>query len=108
MRGSADTSFPFIKKGILSAIDASNPDAIVLYVDGFNNHGFSGGPIVYYDFGLHQYFIAGVVRGFRQDPAQTMVNGKVVDSEVLVNSGILVGYSIANAIEAIKKASVTK
>ena len=34
---------PFIKRGTMSAIDAANPDAIVIYIDGFNNPGFSGG-----------------------------------------------------------------
>ncbi len=35
--------FPFIKRGTMSAIDSTNPHAVVLYVDGFNNPGFSGG-----------------------------------------------------------------
>jgi hypothetical protein len=34
----------------MSAIDNSNPDAEVLYIDGFNNPGFSGGPIIFWDF----------------------------------------------------------
>jgi hypothetical protein len=46
-----DMLIPFIKRGTMSAIDASRPDAVVLYIDGFNNPGFSGGPIVYWDFG---------------------------------------------------------
>jgi hypothetical protein len=33
----------------MSAIDARNPEAVVLYIDGFNNPGFSGGPIIYWD-----------------------------------------------------------
>src|SRR6202022_2696173 len=33
---------PFVKRGTMSAADHSNPDAVVLYIDGFNNPGFSG------------------------------------------------------------------
>ena len=39
--------FPFIKSEVLSAIDSRQKDAIILYVDGDNNPGFSCGPIVH-------------------------------------------------------------
>ena len=107
-RGDVATTLPFIKKGILSAIDALNPDAQILYVDGFNNHGFSGGPILFYDFGTHKYFIAGVVKGYRYDQAETIINGKPVQTTVLVNSGILIGYNIIHAIDSIKNAPPAK
>ena len=57
---------PFVKRGTMSAIDASNADAVVLYVDGFNNPGFSGGPILYWDFDKKAYRILGVVKGYRE------------------------------------------
>jgi hypothetical protein len=88
----------------MSAVDATNPDAIVLYIDGFNNEGFSGGPIVYWDFGKHSYRITGVVKGYKSDAAKVLVNGEPVDTQLLVNSGILVGYNIKHAIEAIERA----
>jgi len=94
---------PFIKRGTMSAIDATNPNAVVLYIDGFNNPGFSGGPIVYWDFSKHIYSIIGVVKGYRMDTAKMIVNGKQVDTQLLVNSGILVGYSIQHVIEAIEQ-----
>jgi len=93
---------PFIKRGTMSAVDATNPNAVVLYVDGFNNPGFSGGPIVYWDFSKHTYKIAGVVKGYREDTAKVLVNGEHVDTQLLVNSGILVGYSISHVIQAIE------
>jgi hypothetical protein len=99
---------PFIKRGTMSAIDASNPDAVVLYIDGFNNPGFSGGPIVYWDFSKHAYRILGVVQGYREDTAKVLINGQHVDTKLLVNSGILVGYSIDHAIQAIKQSSTIK
>lgn len=95
---------PFIKRGTMSAIDATNQDAEVLYIDGFNNPGFSGGPIVFWSFGERAYRIWGVVQGYREDTAKAIINGQHVDTQLLVNSGILVGYSIDHAIQAIDKA----
>ena len=92
---------PFIKRGTMSAIDGSNPDAVVLYVDGFNNPGFSGGPIVFWDFSSHKYQILGVVKGYRPESAKIEVNGKPVDTNLMVNSGILIAYSIKHADDAI-------
>jgi hypothetical protein len=93
---------PFIKKGTMSAIDGSNPDAVVIYIDGFNNPGFSGGPIVYWDFTKRAYGILGMVKGYRNDTAKVVVNGKQHDTQLLVNSGILVAYSIDHAMKAIR------
>ncbi len=67
----SNAHFPFIKRGTASAVDASDPKALVLYIDGFNNPGFSGGPILYYDFRTHAYRIAGVVEGYREDTARS-------------------------------------
>ncbi len=100
---SSPTEFPFIKRGTMSAIDATDPDAVVIYIDGFNNRGFSGGPILFWDFVQHKYRIAGVVQGYKNDVALTIVDGHQVDTNLLVNSGILVGYNIQHAIDAIEK-----
>jgi len=97
-----NVSFPFIKRGTMSAIDSKNLDAVVLYIDGFNNPGFSGGPIVYWDFSKHAYELLGVVQGYKEDTAKVLVNGVHMDTRLLVNSGILVGYSIHHAMKAIE------
>jgi hypothetical protein len=96
---------PFIKRGTMSAIDATKPDAIVIYVDGFNNPGFSGGPIVYWDFAKRAYGILGVVKGYKEDAAKVLINGQHVDTQILVNTGILVAYSIDHAVKAIEESS---
>jgi Trypsin-like peptidase domain len=99
----ANGEIPFIKRGTMSAIDGSNPNAVVEYIDGFNNPGFSGGPIVYWDFRKHAYRITGVVMGYKTDAAQALVNGQQVDTQILVNSGVLVGYSIEHVLQAIEQ-----
>jgi hypothetical protein len=95
--------YPFTKRGLMPAIDATNINATVLYVDGFNNPGFSGGPILYWSFNAHQYKILGVIQGYEPDSAK--VNGKQVDTPVLVNSGIAVGYEISPGLHAIQSSS---
>jgi S1-C subfamily serine protease len=100
----SDADIPFIKRGTMSAIDASNPDAILFYIDGFNNPGFSGGPIIYWDFSERVIKILGVVQGYRSESAKVVINGVENDTALLVNSGILVGYGIKHAFDAIEKA----
>jgi S1-C subfamily serine protease len=94
---------PFMKRGTMSAMDGANPDAVVLYIDGFNNPGFSGGPIVFWNFTSHTYQIIGVVQGYKEDTAKVLVNGVHMDTKLLVNSGILIGYSIQHGLDAIDK-----
>ncbi len=95
---------PFIKRGTMSAIDGSDLNAVVLYIDGFNNEGFSGGPVMFWDFNAHVYRLLGVVMGYREETAKTQIkNGKQVDTKILVNSGILIAYSIKHAVEAIEE-----
>jgi hypothetical protein len=62
----------------------------VLHIDGFNNPGFSGRPLVYWDFNEHTYRIWDAVQGYREDRAKVAINGQHVDTDILVNSGILV------------------
>jgi hypothetical protein len=69
---------PFVKRGNLSSI-RYDKQADIMYFDGYNNHGFSGGPVVYQD---HRYrdpsdptgtkfYVAGVVTGFIPELAKT-------------------------------------
>lgn len=58
------THIAFIKKAILSAIDARPGSGHVLYLDGHNNPGFSGGPVIYANYNERERLeIAGVIAG---------------------------------------------
>ena len=93
----------FVKRGSMSAMDGKDPDAVILYIDGINNKGFSGGPILYFDLNKHEYRIIGVVEGYKFENAEELIGGKAVETKLLVNSGILVGYSIVHAIQAMEQ-----
>jgi hypothetical protein len=99
---------PLIKSGTLSAIDASDSDAIVLYFDGFENPGFAGGPIIDWNSDKKAYRIIGVVQGYGGENAKVMIKGQQVDASVLASSGIVIGYSIEHAIHAIEESQKEK
>lgn len=77
-------AFPLVKKGIISAFDGD-----MIWFDGHNNPGFSGGPIVVKK-GNEMQVIA-VVSGYRNHNA----GGE--------NSGIFYGYNIDLVISAISQ-----
>ncbi len=89
---------PFVKKCILSGF--GNDETNTLYLDGVNNKGFSGGPVVYKMNGKFQ--IAGVISGYRYNECN-IVDGSAneVDLYARENSGIIIAYPIYHAISII-------
>lgn len=97
---------PFVKAGVLSGLDGSDSTAVVMYIDGFNNPGFSGGPVVAFDNEHQHWKIIGVIQGYYPEAARTRVGKEDVDTKILMNSGILVAYSIKHALETIDSAAL--
>ncbi|MBN1548158.1 MAG: trypsin-like peptidase domain-containing protein, partial [Syntrophaceae bacterium] len=93
---------PFVKKGIVSAMAFENKEEKILYVDGYNNPGFSGGPIVYLDLNEKKLKVAAVVSGYRNQLADIYDKDKATALKAVTNSGLLFGYTIDAAIDAIK------
>jgi hypothetical protein len=119
----------FVKKGVLSAIAKEN-GALVILLDGFNNHGFSGGPMVYRDVKNPNgnFYVLGVISGFRPELSSVMRPEKLKPGEdtskleqwrlikkdgqtailkdteqmVALNTGIVIGYGIKHAIDLIQ------
>ena len=102
----------FIKAGILSAMDSRNPQAIILYIDGHNNPGFSGGPIVFRPGPNSPFRVAAVVKGFRGEATPVVKRENLQDPNApayedlyaRANTGIVVGYSIEHIVKAISDA----
>ena len=104
---------PFIKKGILSALGNDMNGRGDFYLDGHNNPGFSGGPVVYERCGgippnragkkvIREYRVAGVVSGYYSN-AEPIYDG---DDETFLryreNTGIVTCFSAAKALEIIE------
>ena len=106
----------FIKAGILSAMDSRNPQSVVLYVDGHNNSGFSGGPIVFRPSPNLPFRVAAVVKGFRNEFTPVVKRESLKDQNASAyedlytraNSGIIVGHSIDHIVKAITDAEKGK
>lgn len=104
---------PFLKSGIVSALDDRDPEAGILYLDGQNNPGFSGGPIVFWHPESRSFRVAGVVRGYRNEALPVLKRGDLDDPGARAyndlytrsNSGIVIGYDIRHVVDAIRSAS---
>lgn len=95
----------FLKKGSLSAIVPGPPRA--LFLDALNNEGFSGGPLYFFPNGdLNRPCIAGVVSKYRVEHESVLdENGTVTEMKVAYNTGFLVAYDIAHALELARSAT---
>ena len=96
-----DFPMPFIKKAIVSAMDDSKGSRI-FFLDGHNNPGFSGGPVVYRRESNGDMMVIGVVSGYisTSEPVYN-ANGEPVFN-YHYNTGIIKTYSIAHATELIR------
>jgi hypothetical protein len=98
---------PYVKHCTVSSLPGND----VMILDGINNHGFSGGPVIYQT-GANQQII-GVISGYEQEPAevipsaQRMQRPKKINSNrpphVNLNSGFIIAYQVMPALEAIRK-----
>lgn len=101
---------PFLKSGIVSALDDRDPEASILYLDGQNNPGFSGGPIVFWHSPSSSFRVAGVVRGYRNEALPVLKRKDLDDPDAKAhndlytraNSGIVIGYDILHIVEAVR------
>jgi len=92
---------------------SSTPGSGVLILDGINNAGFSGGPLLYQT-GPNQKII-GVISGYEVEPAEVISSAQQLKSprrvntkqnrlsHVNLNSGFIIAYFIDPAIAAIRK-----
>ena len=98
-----DFPLPLVKSGILSSIDLGDG---VMLLDGHNNPGFSGGPVVFVPNGQlpnrnTQFSVAGIVSAYPA-PSEPVYNSEGEEIGYIRNNpGIVVAYSIQRAIEYI-------
>lgn len=124
--GTGPQSFwmPFVKHCTVSAFSTNSPDSKRIWVlDGINNEGFSGGPVIF-GTGLQQKIFA-VISSYETEPAEVVPydaarlapdkkhrdepSSQPADNDargrekVDVNSGFIVAFDIGYAVDAIKK-----
>jgi S1-C subfamily serine protease len=91
-----NSKIPFIKKCIISALYEENGIDLIL-LDGHNNPGFSGGPIITYSDKMENQFIIGVVSGYiyqLNDIKLGLNSNNSIQQTIRINenSGIIIAY----------------
>jgi hypothetical protein len=92
---------PYIKKGILSNV-LIDKDFKVLFLDGINNPGFSGGPIIYQNKLTGEFNLCGIISGYRPEINNIKQNNQDINLQYSINTGIIIGYGIEEAIKLIQ------
>jgi S1-C subfamily serine protease len=98
-----DFPMPFVKKGICSNIDNKNPEITGIWIDGYSNPGFSGGPIVFRDISTENIKIAGVLIGYLSETIDVIDEKNGTESHVKINSGLIYCINIDAIIKLIKE-----
>jgi hypothetical protein len=92
---------PLVKHGIISAIAVGDGEPFL--VDGINNPGFSGGPVVIAN-NPESPRIIGVISGYRTEQQPVSYEGQEVAAlSARSNTGLLVAFEIEYALRAIEK-----
>lgn len=102
--GEANNDFPlpFVKTGIISSIEIIQKGSSVIFCDGINNPGFSGGPIV--TVSKDQTIkIIGIISGYKHNEDHILINGKDSGLRYKANTGLIVGHGINEIIEEAHK-----
>jgi hypothetical protein len=94
-----DNHFPFIKRGIISG---SGNEGNIIYIDGINNHGFSGGPVIFKNYYDNEWHIMGIISGYLADTTEKIETKWGEEYEIELNSGLLKCYAINYVPEIIK------
>lgn len=94
---------PFCKKATLSAIMQEGGGNLFM-MDGINNPGFSGGPVIYYNIKLKKNCIGAVISGYiaQQDNVKNK-NGDIPGILSISNSGLIRSWSIGYAVDLINQ-----
>ena len=87
---------PFVKKATVSLFHGA-----VFFLDGHNNPGFSGGPVVFTEPGTRDYKVAAVISGYQAVQESVYAGANKTPLTYHYNTGIIVTHAIKGALELI-------
>jgi hypothetical protein len=93
----SERPIPFMKKAILAAFEPP-----IFYLDGHNNPGFSGGPVIFWDYDEKQHKVLGIISGYLNQKGEIKhieTSTKLFYEE---NSGIAMAYNITSIVDQIE------
>jgi hypothetical protein len=93
---------PLCKRACVSALGGTMPNFPDMLLDGHNNPGFSGGPVIYSRSGPTGFMVAGVITAFMAMREPVHAQGTPTPFTYNYNTGIIHAYSIEHAVNMIK------
>lgn len=105
-----DTSFgilPLVKKAVFPGGRRVN-NYYLTFLDGHNNPGFSGGPIVFHDTFSDRNCIMGIISGYFHESKFTKKGGVPTQDYVKENSGIIACYTIELVYQVVDQNALVK
>jgi len=84
---------PFVKSATVSMFDPT-----LVYLDGHNNPGFSGGPVVFRDMKTTKFKVAALISGYRAMNEPIFYGGAATQLNFRYNTGIVVSYRVEIAV----------
>jgi S1-C subfamily serine protease len=91
---------PLVKKGIISALASRHTGQNIILIDGHNNPGFSGGPVVYSSPGGLN--VCAVISGYKSRAEPVLLAGQSTPLSWQYNTGIIVATEISAATKLIR------
>lgn len=89
---------PFVKRATVSSMSVSEDGPAIIFLDGHNNPGFSGGPVLFKVQEHGELKVAAVVSGYRSVNAPVYQGEQALPLTYRYNTGIVISYSIKHAV----------
>lgn len=97
--GAANNHYPlpFVKRATVSCFEHNRHGLHRIFLDGNNNPGFSGGPVVFSLPGTNELRVAGVISGYRYEDQPVFHGAESLPLSTRHNTGIIFSYGIGYA-----------
>jgi len=97
--GAANNHYPlpFVKRATVSCLEFNQHGLHRIFLDGNNNPGFSGGPVVFSISGTNELRVAGVISGYRYEEQPVFNGTESLPLSSRHNTGIIISYGIGYA-----------
>lgn len=90
-------ALPFVKRATVSCIEHNEHGLHRIFLDGNNNPGFSGGPVVFSLPGTSELRVAGVISGYRYEDQPVFHGAESLPLSTRHNTGIIFSFGIGYA-----------
>jgi len=89
---------PFVKRATVSSVRVSEFGPAVVFLDGHNNPGFSGGPVLFKEQEHGELKVASVISGYRFASEPVFHGEQELPVTYRYNTGIVISYGIKHAV----------